>query len=44
MSEELNQPSEEGVSNREIVEDTPENRAWIGETEPQPVPEKSDTK
>lgn len=26
---------------RLVVEDTPENRAWIGETEPQPVEEDS---
>lgn len=27
----------ENVEEREFVEDTPENRAWIGETEPKPV-------
>lgn len=36
--------TENTESDREIFEDTPENRAWIGETEPQPVEKDSDKK
>lgn len=33
-----NEPNQEGhEEERTVIEDTPENRAWIGETEPQPV-------
>lgn len=35
MSNESNQ--NEHKEDREILEDTPENRAWIGETEAQPI-------